>query len=204
LMAGEVAESWARFERALLNLGLADVALAPGASKDAIEAFESALNLTLPADVRELFGGHDGQTSSRAGLAAGFHFVSLQEAQKTMADWAAAREKLGDGVKELDRACSSHPRQAIQRKYSDPGWVPLLRDNEGNAVGIDLQPGPSGTVGQVINFGRDEDDKFVLFPGVAALLGWLASELEASRIVYDQHERIVRHVAGRLVAVISA
>jgi hypothetical protein len=52
-------------------------------------------------------------------------------------------------------------------------------------------------------FGRDEEDKYVLFPNTAELLQWLASELEAGRIVYDRIDGIVCHVNGRLVAAIQ-
>jgi cell wall assembly regulator SMI1 len=201
-MEPRVSASWGRIARALPTLGLGDPQLAAGATEADIAAFESAVSVQLPEQVRELFRGHDGQTSAKAGLAGGYHFVSLREAQKLMEDWAATRAKLGDGIKDLDRACSSSPSKAIQRKYSTAGWVPLLRDNEGNAIGVDLQPGSAGSAGQIINFGRDEDDKFVLFPSAAALLEWLANELEHGRIVYDAQDEVVRHAEGRLVAAI--
>jgi len=201
-MALVVNETWARFQAALPNLGSADAALAPGASEAALEAFEVATQLSLPTEVRDWFRAHDGQTGE-AGLAAGFHFLSLREVQKLLEGWAATRFQLGEGIKPLDNACSSRPPKAIQRKYSVPGWVPLVRDGEGNAIGVDLDPGPSGASGQIINFGRDEDDKYVLFPSASELLQWLASELEAGRIVYDQIDEIVCHVNGRLVAAIQ-
>lgn len=37
-------------------------------------------------------------------------------------------------------------------------------------VGVDLDPGEQGTVGQIINFGRDEDNKLVLAPNLAAFI----------------------------------
>lgn len=198
-----VVGAWQRFERALPKLKLKSVALAPGASDAVIAAFEAVTNLTLPDAVRAWFATHDGQTSTKAGLAAGYYFMSLAEAQKALADWATTRAKLGDEIKELDRACSSTPPKAIQRKYSLPGWLPLLRDNQGNAMGVDLEPGAAGTRGQIINFGRDEDDKFVLFANAGELIEWLTSELEADRIVYDREDKIVRHVDGRLAAVLA-
>lgn len=201
-MEASVAANWLRLERALSTIAPPGVALAPGASESALVAFENATALTLPSDAREFFRQHDGQTSTKAGLACGFFFVSLSEAQKLLSDWATTRAKLGDGIKELDRACSSTPPKAIQRKYSCAGWVPLARDHEGNAIGIDVAPGPTGTVGQIINFGRDEEDKFVLFASVNELLDWLAIELEAGRIAYDEVDGVVRHRSGRLPAAI--
>ena len=69
-------------------------------------------------------------------------------------------------------------------------------------VGVDLEPGPRGTTGQVINFGRDELDKFVLFGSVVELLEWLAEEFERGRFVLDEDEdgMAIAHVRGRLIA----
>lgn len=201
-MADGTAAAWVRLERALPNLGIPGVTLVPGATPAAVAAFETAINVALPTEVAELFHGHDGQSSTEAGLAGGFYFVSLREAQQLMTNWADTRAQLGEGLRDLDRACRSQPTKAIQRKYSLAGWVPLLRDSEGNAIGADLDPGPNGAIGQIINFGRDEEEKFVLFANATELLGWLANELEANRMVLDPHDKVVRHVNGRLVAAI--
>lgn len=87
---------------------------------------------------------------------------------------------------------SSFPPGWIKSKYSHSGWIPLLTDRAGNYIGVDLDPpsssspaspnetgGPrtvadeelSGQAGQVIAFGREIDEKVVLFPGHTAG-GW--------------------------------
>ncbi|GAA5900122.1 hypothetical protein JCM8208_002021 [Rhodotorula glutinis] len=79
----------------------------------------------------------------------------------------------------------------VRKRYSHPGWLPLLTDRCGNYIGVDLDPPPPpagstspsssshhaapgapaakartyGQPGQVIAFGREIDDKVVLFPG---------------------------------------
>ncbi|GAA5936713.1 Smi1p [Sporobolomyces koalae] len=75
-----------------------------------------------------------------------------------------------------EEGMSSFPPGWIRRKYSHAGWLPLLTDRCGNYIGVDLDP-PSpasaheqgqksyGQAGQVIAFGREIDDKVVLFPG---------------------------------------
>ena len=126
-MSSAVQVGWARFERALKNLEYDSVRLAPGAAPAAISAFEATTGLRLPEAVRAFFEGHDGQTSATVGLAGGFYFLSLAESQKSLADWSEVRAKLGDDAKDLDRACSSHPPKAIQRKYTLAGWLPVLR-----------------------------------------------------------------------------
>ncbi|SCV70009.1 BQ2448_1403 [Microbotryum intermedium] len=79
-----------------------------------------------------------------------------------------------------DAGMSSFPSGWVRSRYSHPGWLPLLTDRCGNYIGIDLDPPPPrsstsrvpgyaakgyGQPGQVIAFGREIDQKVVLFPG---------------------------------------
>ena len=75
------------------------------------------------------------------------------------------------------------PADAIQIRYTCRGWIPLC-SQESNHLGIDLAPGPTGVVGQVINFGRDEDAaKYVLATSWAQFLEDYADELENDNFV---------------------
>lgn len=197
-----IARAWSRLELALKTFKRPTATkLARGASAAAFAKFVAATGLSLPPDLRGYWAAHNGQAGD-LGLAAGFRFLSLSEAAKGLANWEAARKKLGGGLKTLDRGSRSHPPGAIQKKYSLPGWLPLLSDSEGNHIGVDLDPGPSGKVGQVINFGRDEQEKYVLFPGVVGLVEWLATEYEAKRVEFDAEDEVIGHVDGRLTGVL--
>lgn len=57
---------------------------------------------------------------------------------------------------------TSFPENAIRRTYFHLRWVPLLRDFGGNNIGVDLDPGPAGKLGQIIVYGRDQHDMFVV------------------------------------------
>ncbi|GAA5957010.1 hypothetical protein JCM21900_001754 [Sporobolomyces salmonicolor] len=85
----------------------------------------------------------------------------------------------------------SFPDGWVRKRYTHPGWLPLLTDRCGNYIGVDLDPPPPnpssasdpsssalgrrqqtyGQPGQVIAFGREIDEKVVLFPGDGAG-GW--------------------------------
>lgn len=56
---------------------------------------------------------------------------------------------------------TSSPANAIRKKYFHYKWLPIFSDFGGNYLGIDLDPDMNGVKGQVINFGRDEEDMFV-------------------------------------------
>ncbi len=77
---------------------------------------------------------------------------------------------------------TSYPADAIQCEYVTANWIPL-GDWDGNCFGIDLNPGPNGVPGQVINFGRDENDKYVLALSWAHFLEDIVEELEAGHLV---------------------
>lgn len=68
---------------------------------------------------------------------------------------------------------ASFPEGWVRKRYSHPGWLPLLTDRAGNYIGVDLDPpsvsdGGGGAAGQVIAFGREIDEKVVLCPGDTA------------------------------------
>lgn len=57
---------------------------------------------------------------------------------------------------------SSKPEKCIKCLYVNKLWIPIAHDDSGNHIGIDLDPDVNGKLGQIINFGRDEDEKFVI------------------------------------------
>jgi cell wall assembly regulator SMI1 len=69
-----------------------------------------------------------------------------------------------------------------------PGWIPLHWDGNRNYLGIDLDPGPRGVVGQVINFGGDEHSKYVLATSWGRFLEDFADELEAGNFAIGKYK----------------
>jgi cell wall assembly regulator SMI1 len=57
---------------------------------------------------------------------------------------------------------TSFPEGAIKKNYFNPNWIPIIFDNLGNYIGLDLDPDVNGKFGQVIVFGRDEEEMFVI------------------------------------------
>ncbi|KAJ3773772.1 hypothetical protein FB446DRAFT_666126 [Lentinula raphanica] len=151
---------------------------------------ELQFGFPLPAVVRESYLAVDGQEAeSAAGCAEGLFFglflLPLEDVLEEWRFWREVDEDPNTGANpQLREAMQSIPPNWIRREYSQRGWIPLVADKTGNYVGIDLNPGDSGTSGQVIVFGRDFDTKVVLFngDGPAGWARWLASfvdELES-------------------------
>ena len=84
---------------------------------------------------------------------------------------------------------TSSPANAIALQYANAGWVPLCDDYGGNHIGIDLAPGPAGVRGQVISFGRDEEEKVVIAASLGDFLLWFATQLERGNFRIDRPDK---------------
>jgi cell wall assembly regulator SMI1 len=127
---------------------------------------------------------HDGESAPSkkhvAGLFGGTPFATLAELERDWKAWAGVRK--GGGMKEIDDNCLSLPAGHIREVYSNPGWIAIGRDGGGNALGVDLDPGPMGTVGQVITFGRDIERKHVLAPSLPVFVERLAELIRKKQL----------------------
>lgn len=73
---------------------------------------------------------------------------------------------------------TSTPEKAIKKKYFHYKWLPIFSDHAGNYIGLDLDPDIKGVKGQVINFGRDEEDMFVIAGSLELFFDLLLNEIE--------------------------
>ncbi|KAF2115032.1 hypothetical protein BDV96DRAFT_91419 [Lophiotrema nucula] len=80
----------------------------------------------------------------------------------------------------------SQPPNSVQKAYAHPAWIPLARDWGGNYLATDLAPGPSGTWGQIIIFGRDYDCKYVVARSWGGLLAMVADDLASDKVHIDE------------------
>lgn len=152
--------------------------LEEGASDADLDALEVATGHKLPAAYRALYRRHLywGQTFPLDHVPLGHVLREWQVWQQLEAEF---QEMQGH---------TSHPAGAITPQYINLGWIPFLKDWGGNSVGIDLAPGPGGVSGQVITFGRDERDKYVLADSLQAFLTEYVARLEAGRVSVQQPE----------------
>ena len=105
-----------------------------GASADDIKAAETELGVQFPDELKGLYLTNDGDDAGAVcGMMLGFHVLSLESMRS---EW--------------------------RRSYAGTKWIPIASDGGGNFIGVDLGPDGDGTIGHVINFGRDEEGKTVL------------------------------------------
>lgn len=172
----EAIEAWARVHFPELHADLG-----PPCDEAALAGLEAAVGRPLPDDFKALYRAHDGQRGScLAGLFYGLPFLPLA---RVRAEWQIWNHVLDESsvetLADLNALARSVPPGAVRAVYANRYWIPIAHDYGGNHLGIDLDPGPAGKLGQVINFGRDEDDKYVVAESLAAYFEWMARELEA-------------------------
>ncbi len=182
--AKPAADSWQRMERWFAEHipGLLR-SLRPGASTTDIRSFEERAGVQLPEEVRESYRVHDGAVEF-LGPILGEPYNPLEEVLRSLLGWRQLdeRERNSDVDSGLGDDATSFPPDAIRCQYTDPGWIPI-GNWDGNCIGVDLDPAANGVRGQVINFGRDEERKFVLAVSWAQLLEDIADELESGSFV---------------------
>jgi cell wall assembly regulator SMI1 len=170
-------------------------------------SFQSSVHCRLPRDVHEYLALHDGQdvhslSSNEAPHTMGlFWGLWMMTSEEIVQEWAMLRvleRRLAKGQVAVDdpfsvvnlparvqRRMKACPAGWVRSCYSHPSWIPLIKDDQGNYIGIDLDPPPAtpstplsagssaggdwsavaARPGQVIAFGREMDTKTVLFPG---------------------------------------
>lgn len=173
--ASPVQEALRRLVAALPDVPFA---LNPPATKGRLAEVEVELGYELPGDVRDLYLDHDGQSSVAPGLLGGMPFLTLASAMDDWRAWSSLADQDGPGADAV-----SFTVDAVRELYVNPGWFPLSDDFGGNNLGVDCDPGPAGTRGQLINFGRDEELKHVWAPSLSAFLTRIAERAESGRAV---------------------
>ncbi|GAA5987804.1 hypothetical protein JCM10908_007222 [Rhodotorula pacifica] len=128
------------------------------------------------------FSANAAEAANRSRHASRTHPYVPEEEQSAQASTSTAAAAAEDNKGTAMQGMASFPDGWVRNRYSHPGWLPLLTDRCGNYIGIDLDPPPPpspasrtdgpaarqrgyGQPGQVIAFGREIDEKVVLFPG---------------------------------------
>jgi len=172
-------ERWVGIEAGLSSFGLLDYAeFQPPASEESIAELEALTGVSLPASLKASLRVHDGQRWWARPVAVGRQLLSCRDIGRC---WKASRmeqeERRGRFFSTL---CTSEPSDWIKTQWTNRLWIPLTHDYMRNYIGLDLDPGSSGRVGQVINFGSEEYEKRVLAPDFETYMArwqtWLETE----------------------------
>ncbi len=201
---------WTRYTRWLQqNMPAHYANLAPPASPEAIAELERHLGIELPQGVKDVWRINNGQIHSMHSTSdwtpemleaiPTLTFYSTEMVRLAWDSWAKLRASQGEEwLEEMGESCSSMAEGKIRCAYSDPRWIPLWGDlARPDYVGVDLNPDVEGHAGQIINFGRNEDDKFVAAESFEQLLEILLWEVEVGCwLPHQKPERPARDEDG--------
>ena len=184
-----IAVAWTSFVSAMnQKAGRFDCYLNGPALPEEIADIERQMGMELPSELKELYRLNNGQ-NHQYGVIFGLDFLSVEDMFRRWSEWKELIESEGDeGLRELGEFCQSHPAGVIRPVYADTGWIPVLYDGAGNAIGFDMNPGPDGTPGQLINFGRDEDGKYVLASSLGEFIDRLTGQVDNLEVEIDEED----------------
>lgn len=147
-----------------------------GCTRDEILSLEQELNVSLPKDFYDLYlvnNGDDSDSLLQVGSFLSLEFLSLENIKLVWSRWKDLYNKNTN-----NKYCTSKPKGHIKKLYANPKWIPLFDDGGGNHIGLDLDPDVKGTYGQVINFGRDEDQKIVIAKSLKDFIHFIAEKID--------------------------
>jgi cell wall assembly regulator SMI1 len=178
-----------------------------GATANDLNAFEEDLGINLPTGFRESYQIHDGQvTMGKArGLIFTYQLMDLETIAAETNIWrkvynrfekndmgntqeSSSKGAIHSGTADRFGVQRSCPPGFVNELYYDPLWIPFVKDNVGNNIALDLNPGEAGTWGQVILFGRDYDIKFVVADSFSEFLSNICTALEEDHGEVDEDE----------------
>lgn len=157
--------------------------LNPHATEEELRQTEEELGFALPLELRELYLIHNGEKDEGTGLFFGLPFLSLEGMLSEWRVWAELEEEYA-----LEGGHHSVPAGWIKERYINRYWLPISKDWGGNNIGIDLDPDENGIRGQVINFGRDEEVKYVIARQTAHFLQFIRDTVMEGNYTLVQEE----------------
>ncbi|MFD0851198.1 SMI1/KNR4 family protein [Actinomadura adrarensis] len=166
-------------------LGFEEELPAPANEED-LAAVEEELRVALPADLRALYRLANGDGDLINPLFDRHPWVTLDEICDLETEWLdISREWEYEQWRRP--VFDATPPGTVRRSALRPGWIRFAEDTGGNWLAVDMDPGPNGRPGQVIEVGVDctEGSAYVA-DSVTAFLRHLVEALE--RGDYRRHE----------------
>jgi cell wall assembly regulator SMI1 len=162
--------------------------LNPGATPEAVAAFEYVIEAELPADFRESLLLNDGGTDAWI-----LWHGELLTLDKIREQWEMYREWQANGDYAVEGDEDWTPN-AIDGPIKPIFWnvrrLPIT-DNGGDHLALDLDSPPDGHYGQVIDHSHEVGPERVVAPSWSVFLSQLADDLEAGTYVYARREDTV-------------
>jgi cell wall assembly regulator SMI1/predicted DNA-binding WGR domain protein len=183
--ATAIAKVWRRIEAWLLAHAPALAGeLAPGATVNQIAQAERTLGFALPVELRDLLEARNGGKR----VFAEHDLLSAAEVARTNRDLYREFGKNDRNRRE------GTPK--VKAGWWNPRWVPFVATAGGDLFCIDLDPGPRGRVGQIIEFEHEDSARRVVAGSLMKWLEAIARDLDAGLYGFDAKEGFTPPICG--------
>lgn len=151
--------------------------LNPPATEIEIEELESLINTELPDDFKTLYKENNGEDESWfvGGVLCGMRMLTISQIKNELKRLKEIEDEFNFNSK---WSGDIKPEGTIKSAAYLEKWIPVFSDNNGNFIGLDLTPDLKGEYGQIINFGTDEYDHFVIAKSLAEFIGFINIQFE--------------------------
>ncbi|MBS1797915.1 MAG: SMI1/KNR4 family protein [Acidobacteria bacterium] len=152
-----------------------------GCSLEQLIEVENETGIPLPQSFKDFYLIHNGQVDEDFfGLFYGVSLLPLNKILEEMRAWNGIIDEEGEvGMKEgFDDFQTSFMPNKLKAKYASKRWLPFAIISDNCYLGLDFEPEIDGIGGQVINFGREEEQKAVLASSFEEFIDWYIRELE--------------------------
>lgn len=157
--------------------------LNPPAQLPEIRGLEEKIGHRFPDEFIESYLIHNGSDDC-SGVFVGLDLLSLDAIERIWRGWIKVLELPFHEM--LSQAYSSFPNRYVKRVYANRNWISFV-GGESNHVAIDFDPDSEGTVGQVINCGRDDQVRYVIAKSFGGFMTFI-TKLFANECVTVFHD----------------
>lgn len=186
---------WQRLENWLLkNAPEVINDLNEGCSLEELAEIEDEISVKLPQSLKDFYLIHNGQKDENFfGLFYGVSLLPLKKILEEMSVWNGIIDEYGEeGMKEnFDNFQMSFMPDKLKAKYANKKWIPFAIICDNCYLGLDFDPEINGIAGQVINFGREEEQKAVLANSFEEFLNGFIHEIENGNYLIDLKEGFI-------------
>jgi cell wall assembly regulator SMI1 len=154
---------------------------------------QQLLGVPIPAELATLYRltggepkryGDDADENLGRGVLFGSELMTLREiveTARTPGNWRA--DGLDEDYEDPDAPVILLEPTKLRQGHRHRLWLDILDNAGGNYVSLDLAPGADGTVGQLVNRGRNQHSRFVLADSIEEFVA-LLHELGVARSVH--------------------
>lgn len=135
------------------------------------DKFKNASGYDMPDNLKRIYAMNNGQDPDcMIGVWWGLSFLPIKE----MLQYHLKKIQPID----MSDKDTSFPQGSIKLLNTNPFWIPFAEDGSYNYLAVDLDPDVNGSVGQVMNYGRDERYKCVIAIDIEEFLLFMTEEIK--------------------------